>query len=186
MMTNPPIYLVRGIPGAGKSTFAQKLRKAIRDKCYFTSSIFETDNFFVDATNGTYRFDSGLLEVAHNWNVGEVYKNCRDFCCAPCIVANSFTTEKEIHPYRNIAIDLKRRCIIIDIYCEHDSVHNVPKNVINRMKLCWQEIHPNYRIYEDSEMDSVANEIADDFKAFVETKEKSKNGQHSTNPPKSR
>ena len=171
MVLNPPIYLIRGIPGAGKSTFAKKLRQAIREKCDFTASIFETDNFFVDATNGTYKFDSGLTELAHNWNIGEVYKNCRDYCCAPCIVANSFTTEKEIHPYRNIARELKRRCVIIDLYTEHESVHNVPDNIIAKMKTRWQEIHADYRVYDDSEMDLVANEIADGFSKFVEVED---------------
>lgn len=172
MVLNPPIYLVRGIPGAGKSTFAKKLRDRIRERCNFTPGIFETDNFFVDPINGDYKFDSGLTETAHNWNIGEVYKFCRDFYCAPCIVANSFTTEKEIRPYRNIARSLGRLYYIIDLYTEHESVHNVPENVIKAMKTRWQETNSNYRVYEDSEMDTVVDEIANRFLEFIKRHDK--------------
>ena len=172
MVRNPPIYLVRGIPGAGKSTFAKKLRDKIREKCNFTPGIFETDNFFIDPINGDYKFDSGLTETAHNWNIGEVYRFCRYWYCAPCIVANTFATEKEIRPYRNIAREFGRLYYIIDLYTEHESIHNVPENIIKAMKTRWQETNSNYRVYEDSEMDTVVDEIANRFLEFIKRHDK--------------
>jgi adenylate kinase family enzyme len=48
------IYLVRGIPGSGKSTFAKSLG----------GTHFETDQFFM--VDGKYNFDGSKLKEAHN------------------------------------------------------------------------------------------------------------------------
>ena len=49
------LYIVRGIPGSGKSTFAKTLG----------GTHFETDNFFM--VDGEYKFDVTKLKVAHEW-----------------------------------------------------------------------------------------------------------------------
>jgi len=49
------LYLLRGIPGAGKSTLAKQLG----------CTHFETDTFFM--VDGEYKFDPSKLRDAHKW-----------------------------------------------------------------------------------------------------------------------
>ena len=54
------LYLVRGLPGSGKSTVA----RALADGAIIGGEAIETDEFFVDA-DGVYRFDGAKLGDAH-------------------------------------------------------------------------------------------------------------------------
>ena len=57
---NKNLYLLRGIPGAGKSTLAKQLG----------DSHFETDGFFM--VDGEYKFDPTKLREAHQWCQSQV------------------------------------------------------------------------------------------------------------------
>ncbi len=50
------LYIVRGIPGSGKSTFAKTLG----------GQHYEADMFFIDE-NGVYNFDFTKIKDAHQW-----------------------------------------------------------------------------------------------------------------------
>ena len=114
-----PMFFLRGAPGAGKTTMAERIRGC--GSCF----IFETDNFFVDSINRhDYHFDSAFLGIAHSWNQGEVIRACRDCPTVPVIVANTFTHNWEIEPYLKIAKAFKRRVYVITLRTEHDNVHN--------------------------------------------------------------
>ena len=158
---NSPLIIVRGLPGAGKSTFAIRLTEKLLEKG-IQSGAFETDRFFCDCVTGEYKFDSGLCETAHNWTIGNVYRFCRDLTDCPCIVANSFTTNKEIQPYRNIARETGRPYIIVEVFDSHKahkSIHDVPDWVMANMEKRWEDTNSHYRIYEDSDFDPVAERI---------------------------
>lgn len=134
-----PIFIIRGAPGAGKSTFAQKLRDSLFQKCNCCTAIFETDNFFVDSINHRdYYFDAKLLGIAHSWNQGEVIRCCRDCPEVPVIVANTFCQNREIKPYLEIAKAFKRPVYIFTLYTEHDNVHGVPDEKVKQMHLGMQ------------------------------------------------
>lgn len=122
-----PIFIVRGAPGAGKSTFADHLRGMEN------AFIFETDNFFVDSIDKrTYHFNPQLLGIAHSWNQGEVIRACRDCPDVPVIVANTFTHNWELKPYLEIAKAFKRRVYVITLRTEHDNVHSVPEKTVSQ------------------------------------------------------
>lgn len=53
---NRNLYIVRGLPGSGKSTFAKSLGGVN----------YEADMFFINE-NGEYNFDPSKLKDAHNW-----------------------------------------------------------------------------------------------------------------------
>ena len=161
-MKKDPLIIIRGLPGAGKSTFAKMLQKKLNESEKISSVIFETDDFFCDSLDRThYMFDPGLLEIAHMWNIGNVFRFCRDYTC-PCIVANSFTTNKEIQPYRNIARETKRLYFIVDIYDtgkKHTSIHDVPNYTLVNMEKRWEETNSTFRVYDESEFETVVDAI---------------------------
>lgn len=133
-MDNAPIIIVRGAPGAGKSTFAERIRGC--GSCF----IFETDNFFVDSINHhDYHFDSKLLGIAHSWNQGEVIRACRDCPTVPIVVANTFCQNWELKPYLEIAKAFNRKVIVFTLRTEHDNVHGVPDSIVQRHRLGLQE-----------------------------------------------
>ena len=124
---NAPMFLLRGAPGAGKSTMADHIRGC--GSCF----IFETDNFFVDSINHRdYHFDPKLLGIAHSWNQGEVIRACRECPTVPVIVANTFTHNREIKPYLEIAKMFKRKVFVLTLRTEHDSIHNVPDATVQK------------------------------------------------------
>ena len=124
-----PIFLISGAPGAGKSTFAQKLRGTEN------AFIFETDNFFVDSIDKrTYHFDPKLLGIAHNWNQGEVIRACRDCPDVPVIVANTFAHADELWPYCEIAKRFGRKVFLFRLLTEHDNVHGVPDETVAKKR----------------------------------------------------
>lgn len=126
-MENAALIIVRGAPGAGKSTFANKLRGTSN------AFIFETDNFFVDSIDKrTYHFNPKLLGIAHSWNQGEVIRACRDCPTVPVIVANTFCQNWEIKPYLEIAKTFNRPIFVFTLHTEHDNVHEVPAETVKR------------------------------------------------------
>jgi len=125
-----PFIIVRGAPGAGKSTFADRLRGTSN------AFIFEADNFFVDLVNRhDYHFNASLLGIAHSWNQGEVIRACRDCPEVPVIVANTFVHNWEIKPYLEIAKMFKRPVFVFTLHTEHDNVHQVPGEKVAKMRL---------------------------------------------------
>ena len=50
------LYIVRGIPGSGKSTFAKTLG----------GQHYEADMYFIDE-EGNYKFDGTKIKDAHKW-----------------------------------------------------------------------------------------------------------------------
>lgn len=121
------LILIRGLPGSGKSTLARDLR---RD----TDVIMEADTFFLDE-EGNYNFDANKLHAAHKWcqNQTSVYLElgCR------VIVANTFTTLKEMKPYFEIAKEFDLTPVVY--HCQNDfgSIHDVPEETMERMRNRW-------------------------------------------------
>lgn len=126
-MSKPILYLIRGVSGAGKSTFAQRLWEAgVVDR------VFEADDWFY--SEGEYKFDATKLRAAHNVCQYNTYFSLKHgFSVA---VANTSTTEKEVQTYKEIADDLNAHFISVIIENRHGGVntHGVPEEKIQQMK----------------------------------------------------
>src|SRR5690348_12199415 len=59
-MSGSQLILLRGLPGAGKSTLAERMQREEKD-CVVLSA----DSFFVNDATGRYDFNHTGLEVAH-------------------------------------------------------------------------------------------------------------------------
>ena len=122
------LYLVRGIPGSGKSTFAKSLG----------GTHFEADQFFM--VDGKYKFDGSKLKEAHNWcqnivNTAMIL-NLTAGLNKRIVVSNTFTQEWEMKPYFEMAEHHGYKIFSIVIENRHGGVngHGVPEDKLELMK----------------------------------------------------
>jgi len=110
------LILLRGLPGAGKSTLAKTFEGARH---------FEADMFFLDES-GNYNFDPSNLRQAHEWCRNNV-DNTMSFGI-DVVVSNTFTQEWEMEAYYELA--KKHGYVVFSLIVEnrHGGVnkHNVP------------------------------------------------------------
>jgi predicted kinase len=116
------LFLLRGLPGAGKSTLAKSLGgKHIEADMYFE---FE----------GKYEFDSSKLKEAHAWcqNAVRIWMINQ---VPKVVVSNTFTQTWEMDYYFELAKEHGYRVYSLVVENRHggENIHNVPKEKIEEM-----------------------------------------------------
>lgn len=116
------LILLRGLPGAGKSTLAAILG-------FIT---IEADHWFRLFNGG--EFDGASLGKAHAW-CQERTRSLLEFGHS-VIVSNTSTTEEEVEVYSRIAAECGARFTSLIVENRHggESVHNVPAATVDRMR----------------------------------------------------
>ena len=118
------LYIVRGVPGSGKTTLAKQL----------TANVFEADHYFYD-NDGNYNFIPSEIKEAH--------KECQQFVgyamesgIQKIAVSNTFTQEWEMEPYFELAKKHGFNVFTIIVENRHGGVnqHGVPEDKIEQMK----------------------------------------------------
>lgn len=117
------LILIRGLPGSGKSTFAKSMMNT-----KINWQHLETDMFW----GPDYDFDVSRLREAHEWCQRQTRSYL--FHNHNLIVSNTFTTKKELQPYFDIAKEFDIVPQVILCQNEWKNVHNVPEEVLERMK----------------------------------------------------
>jgi len=125
------LYLIRGVSGSGKTTFASMLADNL------LCPHIEADMFF-EGWDGSYNFDASRLKEAHEW-----CKNETEVCMEDCdniVVSNTFTQEWEMKPYFDLAEKYGFRVTTLIVENRHGgkNVHNVPEEVIEKQKKRFQ------------------------------------------------
>ena len=123
------LYLIRGIPGSGKTTLAVHLCMSMKHP----PVLLEADKYFI-STSGVYEFNPSKLSEAHNYCYSRAMENLiegRDV-----IVSNTSTTEKEVQRYQQLAEELGVNFVSLIVENRHGgkSVHDVPEDKIQQMK----------------------------------------------------
>jgi NEDD4-binding protein 2 len=126
------LILLRGLPGSGKSTFANYM---------FSNNIFEADQYFYNE-EGKYNFDASKLYEAHKWCQLRVEHAMEDnlesggVYFSEIVVSNTSTTEKELEPYLELAKKYDYQVVSLIVENRHSGVskHNVPAETIEKMK----------------------------------------------------
>jgi predicted kinase len=122
------LYIVRGIPGSGKSTFAKSLG----------GTHFETDMFYM--VDGEYKFDGSKIKEAHQWCQNSVNNamilNHTAGLHNIIVVSNTFTQEWEMKPYFEMADRYDYKVFSIIVENRHGGIneHNVPEEVLTKMR----------------------------------------------------
>ena len=119
------LYIVRGVPGSGKSTFAQSL----------DCPVFEADQYFIDSETGEYKFDGSKIKLAHNWCKLRVEQSMEDDF-QKIAVSNTFTQEWEMDAYYELAKQYGYRVFSLIVENRHGGVneHGVPEDKLEQMK----------------------------------------------------
>ena len=105
------LYIVRGLPGSGKSQFARKLVSK-------SEFVFEANKYMLDE-NGNYKYQASKLAFCHNK------------CFDKIVVANTFIRKNDYNRYINLANKFQYDVRIIT--CKRFDPQ-FRKDVVNRMK----------------------------------------------------
>jgi predicted kinase len=126
------LFLVRGLPGSGKTSFASAI--------WNEYAVCEADKFFYDK-EGNYNFDPSKLKEAHTWCKNEVetrmidHQNNQQYY-PEIAVSNTFTQEWEMEDYFKLAEKYGYKVVSLIIENRHggQNVHGVPKDKLQIMK----------------------------------------------------
>ena len=117
------LFLLRGLPGAGKSTLAESL------ECYR----LEADTYHMNE-KGEYNWKPENVKDAHEW----CRIRCEEFMQMELkiAVANTFTQEWEMQPYYDLAEEHGYRVYSLIVENRHDgkNQHGVPVEKLVQMK----------------------------------------------------
>lgn len=119
------LFLLRGLPGAGKSTLAKSI----------IGLHVEADMYFVDK-DGNYNFDAAQLRNAHDWCRRKVEKWMAELNEPRIIVSNTFTQEWEMKAYMDLAKEHGYTVFSLIVENRHGGVneHDVPQESLDKMK----------------------------------------------------
>lgn len=116
------LYLIRGVPGSGKTTLARVMQKTGMVDAYTEADLFMLDS------RGCYRFDPALL------------KRCHETCQRHALyalesglrvaVSNTFTRAWEMQPY----IDMGFPFTVLRCEGAYKNVHGVPETKVQQMR----------------------------------------------------
>ena len=117
------LYIVRGLPGSGKSTFAKSIAPVH----------FEADMFFMN--DGEYKFDFSKIKEAHQW-CQESTQDAMVSGSPKVAVSNTFTQEWEMKPYYEMAEKYGYMIFSVIVENRHGgkNVHGVPEATLDNMR----------------------------------------------------
>jgi len=118
------LYIIRGVSGAGKSTFADSI----------CDVVLSADNYYYDEF-GDYKFDPAKLNEVHKlcFQDTESYMQAGEGRIA---VANTFTREREFKPYMELAEKYGYTVFSVIVENRHggESIHDVPATTLDKQK----------------------------------------------------
>jgi tRNA uridine 5-carbamoylmethylation protein Kti12 len=121
------VYIIRGLPGSGKTTLASE----------FGGIICEADQYFIDK-NGAYKFDATKLAEAHNFCKNRFIEAITQGYNR-ITVSNTSSRRWEIDYYINTAKIYEYQIVEITLTGPiHDNIHKVPEETIQAMKDRWE------------------------------------------------
>ena len=133
------LIIIRGVAGAGKTTFAELMANypehtpMFNHKIFNNYPVFAADDYFMK--DGVYNWDPKNLGQAHEQCFKRTEKEMQ-LNTLRIFVANTFTTERELKPYFELAekYNYKTFSIIVENRHESKSIHDVPEETLEKQK----------------------------------------------------
>lgn len=120
---NKVLYIVRGIPGSGKSTLGD----------LFADQAFSADEYMVDE-RGKYKFDPAKLKECHDNCFRSVVNSMKIGAQPVLAVCNTFTQEWEYMRYIFAALAYGYDPIGLNVQGLHENIHGCPGDQILKME----------------------------------------------------
>ena len=137
----PRLIILRGVPGAGKSTLARHYLHLLPDAVHL-----EADQYFVD-TQGQYKFDGSKLSQAHLWCQQQMRQALHKH--TDVIVSNTSIRLWELQALLAIGRELKATVDVIRCCGEFTNSHGVPVETVAAMALNYQTWPSEQTYYPD-------------------------------------
>lgn len=124
MLDNKTLVIARGVPGAGKSSFAYLI----------SNYVCEADDYhYLDS--GDYDWKPENVHKSHIW----CQNRCERFMKLErekIVVSNTFTTERELKPYYELAEKYDYNVVSLIVENRHGgkNTHNVSDETIEKMR----------------------------------------------------
>ena len=122
------LFLIRGLPGSGKSELAKSL--SFEGKY----PVYSVDDYFTDV-NGNYQFIFSENHLA--------YKLCEENCrksmessCIKIFIDNVFSFDWEMQPYYKLAEEFRYRIFVLCVENRHGgkNIHGIPEEQIQKIE----------------------------------------------------
>ena len=138
-MSNKTLYIIRGLPGSGKSTLGERLADTYMDyhPKYGGSKHYSyaADDWFTDE-DGNYNFDPMELPQAHDDCQARVLHAMLSEV-ENIAVCNTFTQAWEAEPYFKLCELHGYTPVVLECQSQFGNVHDVPQESINAMADRW-------------------------------------------------
>lgn len=125
------LYLIRGLPGSGKSTFAMELANAL------DCNHFEHDQYLY-TEEGDYVWTPGRMAYAYRQCLRDTESTMAEG--EPVVVSNVFPTSKSLKNYRKLAEKYGHRVtyIVVENRRGGQNIHDVPQEALDDMRRAFQ------------------------------------------------
>lgn len=123
------VYILRSIPGAGKTTLAEALTDNEK-----SSVICCADDYFTDE-EGNYNWDAEKIGSAHLWCQNLFVENLKDGT-EIIVAANTNTRTKDVNFYKVLAeeYDYKVFVTVVENYHNGKNSRGVPDETLDKME----------------------------------------------------
>ncbi len=124
----PSLFLLRGLPGAGKSTLAIELSENGK------YPIFSVDDYFTEKSSGNYIFNFAQNYLAYQLCQENTRKSMLEKT-EKIFIHNTFTIEWELEPYFMLAAFFNYRVFVVTVENRHKkaNIHNISDEQIKKM-----------------------------------------------------
>ena len=122
------LIILRGLPGAGKTTLAKLLSEENK------WPVFSIDSYFIDPTTNEYTFEFDKNHLAYK-NCQEQTKEAMQNKTEKIFIDNVFSLDWEIEPYFKLASDHHYSVFVTTVENYHGSKnkHNINQEQIQKM-----------------------------------------------------